>query len=163
MPRPLDDLERKLAGAKGGHQEPSPLAWGIGLVMALAAERHHFKFSTDSLFVEKVRDVVGLCLDPPTAPWCCPPARRRKVRSGIALSRYCRCARAKAERRTHDYVRHGTTSHFAALNVKTGTVIGRCPRRHLAVVVNSMDHHPSERPLVSPVARSRTARGVSSR
>ena len=37
------------------------------------------------------------------------------------------------ERRTHDYVRHGTTSLFAALDVKTGEVIGRCPRRHRAI------------------------------
>ena len=69
-----------------------------------------FKLSTDPLFVEKVRDIVGLYLDPPERAWCSASMKRAKSRRWIARSRCCRCGPARAERRTHDYERHGTTS-----------------------------------------------------
>ncbi len=59
--------------------------------------------------------------------------RSRRYRRSTARSRCCRCGRARSERRTHDYVRHGTTSLFAALDVKTGEVIGQCHQRHRAI------------------------------
>ena len=69
-----------------------------------------FKLSNDPQFIEKVRDIVGLYLNPPT--------------NALVL-----CV-DETERRTHDYRRHGTTSLFAALNVATGEVIGQLHRRH---------------------------------
>ena len=81
-----------------------------------------FKLSKDPLFVEKVRD--GLYLDPPGAG-----AERRREKPGASPARN-RCRRpGQAERRTHDCKRNGTTSPFAALDVATGKVIGRCFRR----------------------------------
>ena len=62
--------------------------------------------------------------------WCCVWTRKAKSRHSIAHVLYCRyglvCPRAK----THDYIRNGTTSLFAALDVTTGKVIGSCHRRH---------------------------------
>ena len=64
-----------------------------------------FKLSTDPLFAEKVRDIVGLYLPRPTAPWCCAWTRRARCRRWTAPSRCCPCGPGQAERRTHDYAR----------------------------------------------------------
>ena len=69
-----------------------------------------FKLSTDPFFVEKVRDIVGLYLNPPERRWCCAWMRRARSRRWIARSRCCRYGPGLPERRTHDYARHGTTS-----------------------------------------------------
>jgi hypothetical protein len=61
------------------------------------------------------------------------PTRRARSKPWIAASRSCRCGPAKIERRTHDYVRHGPTTLFAALDAKSGTVIGDLHRRHRAI------------------------------
>ena len=95
-----------------------------------------FKLSSDPLFIEKVRDVVGLYLDPPErALVLCVDEK-----SGIqALDRSAPVLpmmpgrHALPERRTHDYVRSGTTTLFAALDVASGQVIGSLHRRHRAL------------------------------
>ena len=87
-----------------------------------------FKLSTDPQFVDKVRDIVGLYLEPPTGRWCCASTRSARSRRWTAPSRSCRCAPGVPERRTHDYMRHGTTTLFAALDVATGKVIGQMHR-----------------------------------
>lgn len=56
--------------------------------------------------------------------------KRARGRHSIAHSHSCPCSLVQPERRTHDYYRHGTTSLFAALDVATGTVIGKCLRKH---------------------------------
>ncbi|MEV4316748.1 IS630 family transposase [Actinocrispum sp. NPDC049592] len=89
-----------------------------------------WKLSTDPWFVDKVRDVVGLYLDPPaTAMVLCVDEK-----SGMqALDRTAPTLPimpTTPARRTHDYVRHGTTSLFAALDIATGTVISQHQRRH---------------------------------
>ena len=63
----------------------------------------------------------------------CRECIHHKFRRWTGRSRGCRCARGQAERRTHDYTRCGTTSLFAALDVKAGTIIGRCFPSHRAV------------------------------
>jgi transposase len=91
-----------------------------------------FKLSTDPLFVEKVRDIVGLYLDPPERAVVLCTDEKSQIQ---ALNRYQPILPMMAgtpERRSHDYVRHGTTSLFAALDVATGKVIGSLKARHRA-------------------------------
>ena len=89
-----------------------------------------FKLSTDPFFVEKVRDVVGLYLSPPERAIVLCVDEKPQVQALDRTQPVLPMAPARTERATHDYVRHGTTSLFAALNVATGEVIGRCHRRH---------------------------------
>ena len=88
-----------------------------------------FKLSADPQFVEKVRDIVGLYLDPPERALVLCVDEKTQIQ---ALDRTQPLRPGQAERRTHDYERHGTTSLFAALDVRAGTVIGRCMPRHRA-------------------------------
>src|SRR3712207_4203750 len=91
-----------------------------------------FKLSTDPLFAEKVRDVVGLYLPPPDRALVPCVDEESQVQALDRTQPLLPPRPGRAERRTHDYVRHGTTSLFAALDVKAGTVIGRCFPRHRA-------------------------------
>ena len=91
-----------------------------------------FKLSTDPLFVEKVRDIVGLFLSPPERALVLCVDEKSQVQALDRTQPLLPLRPGQAERRTHDYVRHGTTSLFAALDVKAGTVIGRCYPRHRA-------------------------------
>ncbi len=91
-----------------------------------------FKLSTDPLFAEKVRDIVGLYLSPPDRALVLCVDEKSQVQALDRTQPLLPPRRGQAERRTHDYVRHGTTSLFAALDVKAGTVIGRCFPRHRA-------------------------------
>jgi len=89
-----------------------------------------FKLSTDPFFVEKVRDIVGLYLSPPQRAIVLSIDEKSQVQALDRTQPLLPLAPGQAERRTHDYVRNGTTSLFAALNVATGEVIGKCYRRH---------------------------------
>lgn len=91
-----------------------------------------FKLSTDPFFVEKVRDVVGLYLNPPqqTRAVVLCVDEKSQVQALERTQPLLPMRPGQAERRTHDYERHGTTSLFAALNIATGKVIGQCHRRH---------------------------------
>jgi transposase len=92
-----------------------------------------FKLSKDPLFVEKVRDIVGLYLDPPDRALVLCVDEKSQIQALDRTQPLLPMRPGQIERRTHDYVRHGTTSLFAALDVKTGEVIGRCHRRHRAI------------------------------
>jgi transposase len=92
--------------------------------------RETFKLSTDPFFVEKVRDVVGLYMAPPERAIVLCVDEKSQVQALDRTQPLLPMAPGRAERQTHDYVRHGTTSLFAALNVATGEVIGKCHRRH---------------------------------
>ena len=81
-----------------------------------------FKFSTDPELEAKVRDVVGLYLNPPDKASCSASTRSPRSRPWTGPRRSCRCGPGLPEKQTHDYVRHGTTTLFAALEVATGQV-----------------------------------------
>jgi len=89
-----------------------------------------FKRSADPLFIEKGRDIVGLYLNPPERAIVLGVDEKSQVQALDRTQPLLPMRPGQAERRTHDYVRHGTTSLFAALNVATGQGIGQCPRRH---------------------------------
>lgn len=89
-----------------------------------------FKLSTDPNFVEKTRDIVGLYMSPPenAVVLCCD--EKSQMQALDRTQPLLPLRPGTPERRTHDYHRHGTSSLFAALMVKTGVVIGECHRRH---------------------------------
>jgi transposase len=91
-----------------------------------------FKLSTDPLFAAKVRDIVGLYLAPPDRALVLCIDEKSQVQALDRTQPLLPLRPGQAERRTHDYARHGTTSLFAALDVRAGTVIGRCFPRHRA-------------------------------
>jgi len=89
-----------------------------------------FKLSTDPKFMEKLRDVVGLYMSPPTNAVVICVDEKSQMQALDRTQPLLPLRPGQAERRTHDYNRHGTSSLFAALMVKTGLVIGECHRRH---------------------------------
>ncbi len=91
-----------------------------------------FKLSTDPLFVEKVRDIVGLYLSPPERALVLCVDEKSQIQALDRTQPLLPLRPGQVERRTHDYKRCGTTSLFAALDVKAGTVIGQCMLRHRA-------------------------------
>src|SRR6202023_2598567 len=91
-----------------------------------------FKLSTDPQFVEKVRDIVGLYLDPPERAVVLCVEEKSQIQALDPPQPLLPLRPGQIERRTHDYERHGTTSLFAALDVKAGTIIGKCMPRHRA-------------------------------
>jgi transposase len=92
--------------------------------------RESFKLSSDPFFVEKVRDVVGLYLAPPDRAIVLCVDEKSQVQTLDRTQPTQPPLPGHAEKASHDYVRHGTTSLFAALEVATGKVIGTCRRRH---------------------------------
>ena len=91
-----------------------------------------FKLSTDPLFVEKVRDVVGLYVAPPSRAVVLCVDEKSQIQALDRSQPLLPMRPGQIERRTHDYTRHGTTSLFAALDIATGRVIGKCYPRHRA-------------------------------
>jgi transposase len=88
-----------------------------------------FKLSTDPCFEEKVVDVVGLYLDPPMDAVVLSVDEKTQVQALDRTQPLLPMSFGKTEKRTHDYVRHGTTNLFAVLNTATGEVVGRCFHR----------------------------------
>ena len=91
-----------------------------------------FKLSTDPLFIDKVRDIVGLYLNPPTKAMVLCVDEKSQIQALDRTQPLLPLAPGLPERRTHDYLRHGTTTLFAALDLATGSVIGELHRRHRA-------------------------------
>lgn len=89
-----------------------------------------FKFSQDPEFVPKVRDVVGLYLNPPVKAIVLSVDEKSQIQALDRTQPILPLRPGLPERQTHDYERHGTTTLFAALNVLDGTVIGECLPRH---------------------------------
>lgn len=92
-----------------------------------------FKLSTDPLFVDKVVDVVGLYHNPPERAVVLCADEKSQVQALDRSQPVLPMMPGMPERRTHDYMRHGTTSLFAAFNVADGTVISQLHRQHRAV------------------------------
>ncbi len=103
---------------------------------AFALQPHRsetFKLSRDPLFIEKVRDIVGLYLNPPERALVLCVDEKAPIQALDRTQPLLPMRPGQIERRTHDYERHGTTSLFAALEMASGQVIGECHRRHRAV------------------------------
>jgi transposase len=103
----------------------------IWRAFSLAPHRSEtFKLSKDPLFIDKVRDIVGLYLDPPDRALVLCVDEKSQIQALDRTAPLLPMRPGQIERRTHDYVRHGTTSLFAALDTKTGKVIGQTQQRH---------------------------------
>jgi transposase len=89
-----------------------------------------FKLSTDPLFVEKVRDIVGLYLAPPERALVLCVDEKSQIQALDRTQPLLPMRPGQVERRSHDYLRHGTLSLFAALDVATGKIIAKCFARH---------------------------------
>jgi transposase len=89
-----------------------------------------FKLSRDPAFVAKLRDVVGLYLHPPAHAIVLPVDEKSQIQALDRTQPGLPVKPGRCATMTHDYVRHGTTTLFAAFNVLDGTVVGRCMRRH---------------------------------
>jgi transposase len=92
-----------------------------------------FKLSTDPDFVAKVRDVVGLYVSPPDHAIVLCVDEKSQIQALDRSQPMLPMRPGQPARRSHDYKRHGTTSLFAALDIATGRVIGKCYGRHRAV------------------------------
>jgi transposase len=122
---------RSMAQATGMSQSAISRMW-----RAFALQPHRsetFKLSKDPLFIEKVRDVVGLYLHPPDKAMVLCVDEKSQIQALDRSQPLLPLRPGQAERRTHDYTRHGTTSLFAALDLATGRVIGQFHRRHRAI------------------------------
>jgi len=89
-----------------------------------------FKLSRDPEFAPKVRDIVGLYLNPPDKALVLCVDEKSQIQALDRTQPVLPLGPGVPARQTHDYVRHGTTTLFAALNVLEGTVIGKCLPRH---------------------------------
>ena len=92
-----------------------------------------FKLSTDPLLIEKVRDIVGLYMQPPTRAVVFCVDEKSQIQALDRTQPVLPMRPGQVERRTHDYRRHGTTTLFAALNVKTSELITQFHQRHRSI------------------------------
>ena len=119
---------RSMAKAVGMSQ---PTVLRIWRAFGLQPHRvESFKLSTDPYFIEKVRDIVGLYLAPPEAALVLCVDEKSQIQALDRTQPLLPMRPGQAERRTHDYARHGVTSLFAAFNIADGTVISELHRRH---------------------------------
>src|SRR5579863_1256044 len=151
-PRTISDAQVERVIAKTLHEKPREATHWSSRMMAKASglsqtavmriwhafglQPHRaetFKLSTDPLFIEKVRDIVGLYMNPPDRALVLCVDEKSQIQALDRTQPLLPMRPGQVERRTHDYQRHGTTSLFAALNVATGKVIGECHRRHRSV------------------------------
>ena len=92
--------------------------------------QRHFKLSTDPFFVEKVRDIVGLYLNPPDKAMVLCVDEKTQIQALNRTQPMLPMGLGYVEGVTHDYVRHGTTTLFAALDIATGNIFAECKPRH---------------------------------
>jgi len=119
---------RSMAAATGMSQSTVSRIWrAFGLKPHLVDE---FKLSPDPLFIDKVRDVVGLYLNPPDAAVVLCVDEKTQVQALDRTAPILPLIPGTPERRTHDYKRNGTTNLYAALDVASGHVIANMTARH---------------------------------
>jgi len=129
--KPIDATHwstRSMAKATGLNQTAISRIW-----RAFALQPHRtesFKLSRDPLFIDKVRDIVGLYLNPPERALVLCVDEKSQIQALERTAPLLPMRPGQIERRAHDYLRHGTTTLFAALDTKTGRVIGDLHRRH---------------------------------
>jgi hypothetical protein len=90
---------------------------------------HTFKLSNDPLFLDKLRDIVGLYLSPPNRALVLSIDEKSQIQALDREQPVTPMMPGVPERHTNSYVRHGTTSLFAALDIASGFVIGKCYKR----------------------------------
>ncbi|HEX2714369.1 MAG TPA: IS630 family transposase [Candidatus Acidoferrales bacterium] len=122
---------RSLAQRCGLSQSTVSRIWRAFALQPHRAET--YQLSKDPLFIEKVRDIVGLYLNPPDKALVLCVDEKTQMQALDRSQPLLPLRPGQAERRTHDYVRHGRTSLFAALEVKSGRVLGAFHARHRAV------------------------------
>lgn len=147
--KPLSDaVRRKVLAKTVGEVPPNATHWSVRMmakamgishtsvqrIWAEAGLKPHlvrrFKVSDDPLFEEKVTDVVGLYMNPPDKALVLCVDEKSQIQALDRSQPLLPMRPGQPERRTHDYKRHGTLSLFAALDIATGKVIGRCYQRH---------------------------------
>jgi transposase len=121
---------RDMARATGMSQPTVARIWRAFGLKPWATDT--FKLSEDPLFIEKVRDVVGIYMNPPEHAVVCCVDEKTSIQALDRTQPILPMRPGQVERRTHDYVRHGVTDLFAALNVATGEVVATTRRRHRA-------------------------------
>lgn len=119
---------RELASASGLSRMTISRIWRAFGLQPHRAET--FKLSPDPLLIEKVRDIVGLYMNPPDHALVFCVDEKSQIQALDRTQPMLPMRPGQLERRTHDYKRHGTTSLFAALELKTSRVIGQLHRRH---------------------------------
>ena len=148
-PRTIDDeriaallkhtLAHRPAGATHWSVRQASQASGISkstvhrLFQTFALQPHRsrsFKISTDPFFIEKVRDIVGLYLNPPDHALVLCVDEKSQIQALNRTQPVLPMGLGYVEGVTHDYVRHGTTTLFAALDIATGAVFTECKARH---------------------------------
>ena len=135
VPGCADGLENQEVAARQGVTPQMNLSQTavIRIWHAFGLQPHRqeaFKLSRDPLFVDKVRDIVGLYLDPPVKAMVLCVDEKPQIQALERTQPILPLAPGVPERRTHDYERHGTTTLFAALDIATRSVIGQMHRRH---------------------------------
>ena len=119
---------REMAKASGVSQSTVVRIWQNHELKPHLVET--FKFSNDPKFIEKLRDVVGLYMDPPEKALVLSVDEKSQIQALDRTQLQLPLRPGIPARQTHDYKRHGTTTLFAALNMLDGTVIGQCLPRH---------------------------------
>jgi hypothetical protein len=112
--------------------EPERREPHLARLRAAASSGRDVKLSKDPLFIEKVRDIVGLYLNPPDRALVLCVDEKAQIQALDRSQPVLPMRPGQVERRTHDYTRHGTTTLFAALNAKSGKVIDEFHRRQRA-------------------------------
>ena len=132
-----DEQQEQLDGI--ARSDTLPCAEGVGKStvqrwFALFGVKPHlaktFKLSTDPLFIEKVRAIVGLYLNPPESAMVLCVDEKSQIQAPNRTQPALPMGLGYVEGYTHDYVRHGTTTLFAALDIATGKVLAQCRKRH---------------------------------
>ena len=119
---------RSMAAATGVSKDAVHRIWrAFGLQ---PHRQEHFKLSTDPFFVEKVRDIVGLYLNPPEHAMVLCVDEKSQIQALERTQPLLPLGLGYVEGVTHDYKRHGTTTLFAALDIQTGEVMAQCKPRH---------------------------------
>jgi len=121
---------RSMAAATGMSQSAVSRIWRAFGLKPHQAEA--FRLSPDPQFIDKVRDIVGLYLNPPEAAVVLCVDEKAQIQALDRTAPVLPLMPGVAERRTHDYVRHGTTNLYAALDVASGMVLAEMTPRHRA-------------------------------
>ena len=143
-------VKRKVLAKTAGETPPEATHWSVRSMAAAVGISHtsvqriwaeaglkphlvrRFKISNDPAFEEKVTDVVGLYMNPPDRALVLCVDEKSQIQALDRTQPGLPLKKGRAATMTHDYKRHGTTTLFAALDVKSGLVIGECQPRHRA-------------------------------